>query len=98
MSQTAKGKLIRIHVNQDDIYLGIMCNCQHCPIGCSIRRKYPEVEQVSVAPGFTYFDGIRFLNPPELSKYVIDFDCGRKVEPRTFFLEQQTPGTIGGLV
>lgn len=93
-----RGKLLRINITQDDVDAGVRCNHRLDPVGIAIRRKHPDVDQVSVAPGYTHIDGIRFRNPPELSQWIIEFDCGRKVKPQTFFIEQQTPGHIGGMI
>ena len=75
---------MKIDVTQEDIVNGKKKSCDECPIALAmIRAGY---KNVSVGSYFISSGNLTYLVPPEVTKFVLDFDAEKPVSPFSFEL------------
>ncbi len=84
--------ILRVTTTTDDIANGVRCKCRDCAFGRAFCRAAAEAKipgHSNASAGFDYLSAGDFIGdtPPEVKAYMLDFDNGRPVEPRTFAVE-----------
>lgn len=77
-----KAKKIRIEVLLEDIWNGLYAEPRKCPIALATKRAMPKIK-VCVKGGYLDLHG-HISYPAEVSKFINDFDAGKKVHPFSF--------------
>lgn len=74
-------KTVKVEVTQQDIEAGVRVNPWACPIGRAAERAFGEPAGMAsdILVGNNYYDV-----PPDVRRWVLDFDRGEPVEPITF--------------
>lgn len=79
---------MRIEVTQEDIDTGVARDCRACPVALAVRRATGQSARVVVnADEIILRDSTTGLllgwikMPPDVAKFVADFDRGRPVSP-----------------
>jgi len=80
---------LEIHLRQDHIDKGKASDCTKCPGALALLEQVPDIESIDVDDLRIIFrttmgDYVRVETPPELHKFIIDFDDGKSVRPFTF--------------
>ncbi len=73
---------MKISVTQSHIDKGKQGQCSNCPVALAMNEV---MDKVAVA--YNYFligDGPRIALPAIVQTFILDFDCGRHVEPFEF--------------
>ncbi len=70
-------------VTQDHIDRGIPIKSKHCPLALAIQEATGQYD-VSVGGWTLTLDNTTYYVPNNMRDWVLDFDLGRPVKPRTF--------------
>jgi hypothetical protein len=74
---------ITIDVTADDIANGVRGRCSTCPVALAVRRV-PGLEKWEVGGMSAFYGASSFPLPCAASRFIMDFDGGRPVEPFSF--------------
>lgn len=79
---------IKINVTQKNIDEGGRCMALSCPIALALNNVFVPDKMLSTNQ-YTFHtgNGIDYKLPPEVTKFINNFDDGKKVEPFSFVVE-----------
>lgn len=75
-----------IEITQKDIEKGVKSSAARCPVALAIMRAF-DCENVIVFKYIQVEDNICIETPPNVFKWLVDFDYDEEVEPFSFTVE-----------
>lgn len=81
--------IFKIEVTQEDIENGVPCKSLYCPIALAVSRKLGIPVYIGIYTVCAEHNDLAKL-PYKATKWITQFDIGRKVEPFSFDLDVMT--------
>jgi len=79
---------ITINVTQRDIKQGERASCNKCPVALALSRHFRGIDVgVYSCSVFHEYKWLWVRFPPKASKFILDFDANKHVEPFNFNLK-----------